>query len=48
MIENQNQQEETIDINAVAEEIQALDIEIDETDKRIASYCQELNIKTPF
>jgi type I restriction enzyme M protein len=40
--------EEPIDINAVAEEIQTLDLEIAETDKRIASYCQELKIKTPF
>ncbi|WP_138435167.1 type I restriction-modification system subunit M [Winogradskyella algicola] len=42
------EEEEPIDINAIAEEIQALDIEIAETDKRIASYCKELNIKTPF
>ena len=42
------EEEEVIDINAVAEEIQALDIEITETDKRITSYCKELNIKTPF
>lgn len=42
------EEEEPIDIDAVAEEIQALDIEIAETDKRIASYCKELNIKTPF
>ncbi|WP_458627774.1 type I restriction-modification system subunit M [Winogradskyella sp. PC D3.3] len=42
------EEEEPININAVAEEIQALDIEIAETDKRIASYCKELNIKTPF
>lgn len=42
------EEEEPIDINAVAEEIQALDIEIAETDKRIASYCKELKIKTPF
>lgn len=42
------EEEEPIDINAVAEEIHALDIEIAETDKRIASYCKELNIKTPF
>ena len=40
--------EEPIDINAVAEQIQTLDLEIAETDKRIASYCEELNIKTPF
>jgi type I restriction enzyme M protein len=42
------EEEEPIDINAVADDIQALDIEITETDKRIASYCTELNIKTPF
>ncbi|MEP5254333.1 MAG: type I restriction-modification system subunit M [Winogradskyella arenosi] len=42
------EEEEPIDINAVAEQIQALDIEIAETDKRIASYCAELNIKAPF
>jgi len=42
------EEEESIDINAVAEQIQALDIEIAETDKRIVSYCSELNIKPPF
>ncbi len=42
------EEEAPIDINAVAEQIQALDKEIAETDKRIASYCEELNIKTPF
>ena len=42
------EEEAPIDINTVAEEIQALDIEIAETDKRIDSYCKELNIKTPF
>jgi len=42
------EEEEPIDINAVAEEIQTLDVDISETDKRIASYCKELNIKTPF
>ncbi len=42
------EEEEPIDIDAIAEEIQALDIETTETDKRIASYCKELNIKTPF
>ena len=42
------EEEEPIDINAVAEEIQALNVEIEETDKRIATYCNELNIKTPF
>ncbi len=42
------EEEEPIDINAVAEEIQALDIEIAETDARIAEFCDQLNIKTPF
>jgi len=42
------EEEAPIDINAVAEEIQTLNLEIEETDKRIASYCNELNIKTPF
>jgi type I restriction enzyme M protein len=42
------EEEELIVVNAVAEEIQALDIEIAKTDKRITSYCEELNIKTPF
>jgi type I restriction enzyme M protein len=42
------EEEAPIDINAVAQQIQALDLEIAETDKRIATYCAELNIKTPF
>jgi len=42
------EEEEPIDIDKVAEEIKALDFEIEEVDKRIASYCKELNIKTPF
>jgi type I restriction enzyme M protein len=42
------EEEAPIDINAVAQQIQALDFEIAETDKRIATYCAELNIKTPF
>lgn len=40
--------EEPIDINAVAEEIKNLDKELQETDALIASFCEELNIKTPF
>lgn len=42
------EEEKPIDITAVAKEIQALDTEIAETDKRIASYCMVLNIETPF
>ena len=40
--------EESIDINAVAEELKALDTQINETDKTIASFCKELGIETPF
>lgn len=40
--------EDEIDVNAVAEEIASLDSSIAETDKIIAGFCTELNIKTPF
>jgi type I restriction enzyme M protein len=40
--------EESIDIDAIATEIQALDTEISETDNALATFCKELNIKTPF
>jgi type I restriction enzyme M protein len=40
--------EESIDINAVASEIQELDKQISETDKTIVTFCKELNISTPF
>lgn len=40
--------EDEIDINTVAEEIASLDSSIAETDKIIAGFCAELNIKTPF
>ncbi|WP_188050346.1 type I restriction-modification system subunit M [Flavobacterium sp. GP15] len=40
--------EDSIDINAIANEIKALDLQIEETDQSIASFCAELNIKTPF
>ncbi|MCG2461972.1 type I restriction-modification system subunit M [Flavobacteriaceae bacterium F89] len=42
------EEEEPVDIEAVANEIQALDIDLKETDTLIASFCKELNIKTPF
>jgi type I restriction enzyme M protein len=38
----------SIDVNAVAEKIQALDSKMNAVDKTIASFCKELNIKTPF
>jgi len=42
------EEEESIDINAVAKEIQELDKQITDTDKSIAAFCKELNISTPF
>lgn len=40
--------EDSIDIEAIANEIKALDESIATTDKTIAQYCAELNIATPF
>ena len=40
--------EESIDINAIANEIKDLDISIAETDKILADFCKQLNIATPF
>jgi type I restriction enzyme M protein len=42
------EEEDPIDITAVALDIQALDLEITETDARIAAFCKQLNIETPF
>ena len=40
--------EDSIDINAIANAIKALDTQIDTTDKIIADFCKQLNIVTPF
>ena len=40
--------EESIDINAIANEIKDLDVNIAETDKILADFCKQLNIETPF
>lgn len=40
--------EDSIDINAIAEELKALDKQMAEIDKSIATFCKELNISTPF
>ncbi len=40
--------DESIDINAIANEIKDLDISIAETDKILADFCKQLNIATPF
>lgn len=37
-----------IDVNAVADKLQSIDIKMNTVDKTIASFCKELNIKTPF
>jgi type I restriction enzyme M protein len=42
------EEEEQIDIGTVATEIQTLDIDLEENEMLIASFCKELNIKTPF
>ena len=40
--------DESIDINAIAKELKILDAQMLETDKKIADFCKELNIETPF
>ncbi|MGY6560720.1 MAG: type I restriction-modification system subunit M [Luteibaculaceae bacterium] len=40
--------EEPIDINAIANELKALETEMKSTDKEIAEVCKELGIETPF
>jgi len=40
--------EESIDIDAIANELKALENDIKNTDATIAKFCNELNISTPF
>ncbi|ADN09393.1 type I restriction-modification system subunit M [Sulfurimonas autotrophica] len=42
------EEEEPIDLNAVSQELKALENEINTTNATIASYCSELGIATPF
>lgn len=42
------EEEESIDIDAVATEIESLNTVLKENETLIASFCKELNIKTPF
>ncbi len=42
------EEEEPVDIEAVAKELKALESEMQETDKTIASFCKELGISSPF
>jgi type I restriction enzyme M protein len=40
--------EDAIDLEAIAEQLKALETDIASTDATIASFCKELNISTPF
>jgi type I restriction enzyme M protein len=40
--------EESIDIDSIANNLKALETEMKATDKAIAEFCKELNISTPF
>ena len=42
------EEEEEIDINAIATEIQAIDVDMKPLDESIRKYCTELSIKSPF
>jgi len=40
--------EDSININALAQQLKNLDLEMAETNKTIADFCKQLNISTPF
>lgn len=42
------EEEEPVDLEAVSQELKQLNQEISEVDTEIESYCNELNLKTPF
>ncbi len=42
------EEEKPIDLNAVSDQLRALENDINETDKTIADFCKQLDIKTPF
>ncbi len=42
------EEEEPVDLEAVAKELKELDCEMHETDETIANYCNELGIEAPF
>ena len=45
---NTFEEEEPVDIDAVADELKALEIDMLQIDKAIAGYCKELDIVSPF
>jgi type I restriction enzyme M protein len=42
------EEEEEIDLDEVSKELKQLEVDMKVTDEKIASYCKELNISTPF
>lgn len=42
------EEEESVDLGAVAKELKALETEMESTDKNIATFCKELGIESPF
>jgi type I restriction enzyme M protein len=42
------EEEEPVDLNQVAHELKGIDQDMKEVDEEIASFCNELNISTPF
>lgn len=42
------EEEEPVNLQAVAQELKALETDMQETDKEIAGYCKELGIEAPF
>ena len=42
------EKEETVDLEAVSNELQSLENNISKTKKTISDFCKELNIKPPF
>jgi len=42
------EEEEPVDLDAVSKELKALEEDMKHTDEKIADYCRQLNISTPF
>ena len=42
------EEEEPVDLQAVSDELKALEKDMEETDKEIGGYCKQLGINTPF
>ena len=42
------EEEEPVDLDSVSNELKELNQEIEETDKSIKGFCDELDIKAPF